>query len=80
MYWKYEMSMGETQQTEHNWESLKKKWKVGGLGGMNQSEEKKIAGVYTHAEEILYKFGSFHQKKWICFLTNVIIFYFYEHS
>lgn len=47
---------------------------------MNQSEEKKNVGVYTHAEEILYKFGSFHQKKWICFLTNVIIFYFHEYS
>ena len=30
---------------------------------MNKSEEKKNVGVYTHAEEILYKFGSFHQKK-----------------
>ena len=29
---------------------------------MNQSEEKKNVGVYTHAEEILYKFGSFTKK------------------
>ena len=44
------MSMGETQQTEHNWESLKKKVKSRRFRRNEPKRRKKKLLVFTHTQ------------------------------